>query len=187
MSFFTIIILAIGLSVDSFAASISTGVCMRRIRLSESLKVATFMAFFQGGLPIIGWLIGRGFQKTISSYDHWVAFILLLIIGGKMIYESISEKEDDTTCFCPSNTLMLMGIALATSIDALVVGVGIGLLDNLIWVPALIIGITTFLFSFSGIYVGHHLGHRINFKLEIVGGLVLIGLGIKILIEHTMV
>ncbi|PLX23858.1 MAG: hypothetical protein C0599_03320 [Salinivirgaceae bacterium] len=185
MTFLAILILAIGLSIDSLAASISTGVCMRKIRIADSLKVALFMALFQGVLPVIGWFVGKGFQNIIAAYDHWVAFVLLSAIGGKMIYEGFSKKEDQS-CFCPSQNLVLAGMALATSIDALIVGIGIGLLGETIWIPAIIIGIITFAFSFSGIYIGHHLGHKLNIKLELIGGLVLIGLGIKILLEHTL-
>lgn len=186
MSFLAILILAIGLSVDSLAASVSTGVCLKKVRLADGLKVAIYMAVFQGTLPIVGWFIGNGFKNVIVAYDHWVAFILLLAIGGKMLYEGITKKENEESCFCPSQHLMLAGMALATSIDALIVGIGIGLLGDTIWIPAIIIGITTFVFSISGIYVGHHIGHKLNFKLEIIGGLVLIGLGIKILLEHTI-
>lgn len=186
MSLLSIFILAAGLSVDSLAASVSTGVCMKRVRTFDSFKIALFMAVFQGGMPIIGWLIGQSFQKLITDYDHWIAFILLLAIGSKMIYEGLKNGKNEEAYFCPSQLFMLAGMALATSIDALIVGVGIGLLGNAIWIPALVIGIVTFLFSLSGVYIGHNLGHRINFRLEVVGGLVLIGLGIKILIEHTL-
>ncbi|HKK60805.1 MAG TPA: manganese efflux pump MntP family protein [Salinivirga sp.] len=185
MSLISIFILAAGLSVDSMAASISTGVCMKKVRAYESVKVALYMAVFQGSLPIVGWYIGQGFKHIISSYDHWIAFILLLAIGTKMIFEGL-KKEEQNNCFCPSRPIILAGMALATSIDALIVGVGIGLLGNTIWLPAIIIGIITFIFSISGIYLGHHLGHRLNIKLELIGGLVLIGLGIKILVEHTL-
>lgn len=186
MTFLAILILAVGLSVDSLAASVSTGVCMKKVKIADGLKVGLFMAVFQGGLPVIGWFVGKGFQTIIAVYDHWVAFVLLSAIGGKMIYESFSKKEDNDSCFCPSRNLMLAGMALATSIDALIVGIGIGLLGETIWFPALIIGVTTFVFSISGIYIGHHLGHKMNLKLELIGGFVLIGLGIKILIEHSI-
>jgi putative Mn2+ efflux pump MntP len=186
MTFFAIIILAVGLSVDSFAASVSTGICLKKVKITDSLKVAIYMAIFQGTFPIFGWLIGKGFHQIIMDYDHWIAFILLSSIGGKMIYEGLSKKDIQNSCFCPSNHLLLAGMAFATSIDALIVGVGIGILGDSIWLPATIIGITTFIFSITGIYLGHHLGHKLNIKLEVVGGLVLTGLGIKILFEHTI-
>lgn len=182
MSFF-IFFLAVALSIDSLVASISTGVCMQKIRIYDILKVAMFMAVFQGGLPVLGWLAGKEFTNLIANYAYWVASILFFIIGGKMIYEGVKNDEENCSCLCPSNTFMLSCIALATSIDAFVVGVGFGFLGNSIWIPSLIIGITTFLFSITGIFIGHHLGHKTNINLETVGGFVFIGLGIKILLS----
>jgi len=184
MSFIAMLIIAVGLSVDSMAAGISTGVCMKRISIFDGVKVAFVFAFFQGGLPILGWFAGNSFKDIIADYDHWVAFVLLLGIGAKMLYEGIGKNDDKG--ICSNNFLLLVGIGLATSIDALIVGVGIGLLGHSIWLPAVVIGATTFLLSLSGIYFGHHVGHRINLRLEMIGGVVLIGLGIKILVEHTV-
>lgn len=142
------------------------------------------MAVFQGVMPLLGWLAGNTFENSIKGVDHWVAFILLTIIGGKMIYEGIKNKGNEGNCFCPSNNTVLAGMALATSIDALIVGIGFGLLDVPILQPVLIIGSITFLFSASGVWIGHKIGNRFNSGLEIAGGLILIGLGLKILIEH---
>ncbi len=143
------------------------------------------MAVFQGGLPLVGWLVGSTFRSVIESYDHWIAFVLLLIIGGKLIYEGIIDKGEQNSKINPTNNLMLAGMALATSIDALIVGVGFGLIDVNIWMAMLVIALATFLFSVVGVYLGRKIGTRINKGIDIFGGLVLIGLGLKILLEHT--
>lgn len=184
MNLISIILIGIGLSIDSLVASITTGVCMAKIKFSNILKIALFMAVFQATMPLLGWLAGNTFESSIKEVDHWVAFILLAIIGGKMIYEGIKNKGSEGKCFCPSNNILLAGMALATSIDALIVGIGFGFLDVQILQPVLIIGGITLLFSASGVWIGHKIGNRFNSGLEIAGGIILIGLGIKILIEH---
>jgi putative Mn2+ efflux pump MntP len=183
MGLLSLFLISVGLSVDSFAASVTTGICIKKLTWKHVFKIAFFMAVFQGGAPVIGWLIGKGFSRYIESYDHWVAFFLLLIIGLKMIYDSL-QKDDEEKCFCPSKNFILAGMALATSIDALILGVGLGVLKIKMWIPVLLIGVTTFVFSASGVIMGNKLGHKLNVNLLLIGGLVLIGLGSKILIEH---
>jgi putative Mn2+ efflux pump MntP len=185
MNITTFIILGAGLSVDSLAASIPTGACAIRIRLSEILKVGVSISVFQGSMPLFGWFIGSSFKSMVEAYDHWIALLLLGVIGGKLIYDGVNEKNDDASCLCPSNHLLLLGMALATSIDALVVGIGFCILSLNIWLAALIIGVTTFLFSITGVLLGITIGERINKGIEVIGGLVLIGLGIKIFLSHT--
>ncbi|MCW3807098.1 manganese efflux pump MntP [Plebeiibacterium marinum] len=184
MNILSLIIVGIGLSIDSLAASISTGACCKKLLKRHVIKVAAFMAIFQGGLPYIGWLIGTGFKRLIEDYDHWVAFILLFLIGAKLIYEGLSKHEEGCSNFNPTNNLLLAGMAIATSIDALVVGIGFGVIKINIYQAMLIIGITTFIFSTVGVYLGKKIGTKINSGIEIFGGLVLIGIGVKILIEH---
>ncbi len=142
------------------------------------------MAFFQALMPLIGWLAGSSFQHYIESFDHWVAFILLLAIGSKMIYEGVKHKNKEKKSFFPASNLMLTGMAIATSIDALIVGIGFGLLEVSIIIPVLIIGGLTFLFSASGVLLGNKIGIRYNSGLEIFGGIILAGLGINILVDH---
>ena len=142
------------------------------------------MAFFQALTPLIGWIAGSSFQHYIESFDHWVAFLLLLAIGGKMIYEGVKHKDKEKKSFSPTTNLMLIGMAIATSIDALIVGIGFGLLEVSIIIPILIIGGLTFLFSASGVMLGNKIGIRYNSGLEIFGGIILAGLGIKILVDH---
>ncbi len=183
MNLLSLTLFGVGLSIDSLAASIATGACSKQIKLKHVLKVAAFMAFFQGTMPLIGWLIGLSFRKIIEDYDHWVAFILLLGIGGKLIYDgvknSIKQVETNST-----KNMLLAGMALATSIDAMILGIGFGLIKTNIWLAMIIIGFTTFMFSSAGVFLGEKLGNKINKGIEIFGGLVLIGLGLKILLEH---
>lgn len=183
MDFVSILVIAIALSMDSFCASISTGACMQKPSKWLYLKVGLYMAFFQGGMPVIGWLAGHGFKKYIEDFDHWIAFGLLAAIGLKMIYESIKNNNGDR-CFCPSRTQVLISLALATSIDALIVGIGFGIINAPLLKSVLVIGGTTFIFSVAGVFIGHKLGSRIKVKLEIPAGIVLILLGTKILFEH---
>lgn len=183
MNLLSLTLIGVGLSIDSLAASITTGACSKNIRLKHVLKVAAFMAFFQGLMPLVGWLIGSTFKSIIEDYDHWVAFILLLGIGGKLIYDGIKNSAEEVKAN-PTKNMLLAGMALATSIDAMILGIGFGLIEINIWLAMLIIGSTTFLFSSVGVFVGEKLGNKINKGIEIFGGIVLIGLGLKILLEH---
>jgi len=183
MDMFTILFIAVGLAMDSFAVSITSGIAMKKLRINSALKIAVFFGLFQAGMPIIGWLAGLSLREFISGIDHWIAFGLLSLIGCKMIYESIrkepGEKEIDRL-----NAYVLLVLSVATSIDALAVGLSFAFLKVSIATPIIIIGIVTFLLSFLGVFVGNRLGHFFERKIEIVGGLVLIGIGIKILVEH---
>ncbi len=186
MSLVEIFLLAVGLCMDSFAVSLTAGVLLKPFKASRILKIATFMAVFQGGMPVIGWLLGVGFQSYIESYDHWIAFALLLFLGGKMIYEGFPRRgeEEQPCCFDPANTRTLIGLSIATSIDALAVGIMFAISSIEILSPALIIGLVTFAASFIGVHVGHRFGRRIHNYAEVLGGVILIGIGTKILIEH---
>lgn len=183
MDIISLLLIAIGLSVDSFAASITTGACTKKVKLSYALKVALFMALFQGIMPLGGWLIGNSFKDLIQEYDHWIAFILLIAIGSKMIYEGIAGNKNKPK-FKHSENLKLVSIAFATSIDALIIGITFGLIDVNIWLAMIIIGLTTLIFSLTGVLIGKKIRKIFNKKIEIIGGLVLILLGTKILIEH---
>ena len=184
MDLLFLILIGIGLSIDSLAVSVTTGAYTKDIKLKYVLKTALFMAIFQGAMPLIGWLIGSSFKNVVESYDHWIAFILLLVIGVKLIYDGLTESSEDKSRLDMTKNTVLAGMALATSIDALIIGIGFGFIDINIWLAIFIIGVTTFLFSFFGVYIGEKIGNKINTGIEVVGGLVLIGLGVKILIEH---
>lgn len=184
MNLLTLILVGVGLSIDSLAASITTGACAKNVKIRHVFKIAAFMALFQGTMPLIGWFIGSSFKSIIEHYDHWVAFVLLLGIGGKLIYDGIKNSGQINTKTDTTNNFLLAGMALATSIDALILGIGFGLININIWLAMLIIGTTTFVFSSVGVVIGEKLGNKINKGIEIFGGLVLIGLGVKILMEH---
>ena len=183
MEIFTLLLIGIGLSFDSFAASITSGVAKNKIRFWQATKIAFFLAFFQALMPVIGWLIGRKILHLIQSVDHWIAFGLLSILGIKMIWESLTKEESNKN-FDPLNLYVLLGMSLATSIDACIVGISFGFLQINIILAVFKIGTVTFIISMLGILFGKKTGSRFGKKMEIVGGIILIGIGTKILIEH---
>ena len=186
MDFITLLIIAIGLSFDTFAVSVSTGLTICEIRLWQAVRVAIVLAIFQAAMPLIGWILGTQVASYINEYDHWIAFGLLTILGGKMIYESFKEKEEEKK-FNPLKLTVLIGMAIATSIDALVVGVSFAFFKDLnIYWTILIIGAVTFLVAMIGMLFGKKVGNRFGTKMEIIGGLILIGIGLKILISHVI-
>ena len=179
----TLLLIAGGLAMDAFAVSVASGIVIRNLRLHHALRIATAFGLFQAIMPLIGWLAGLALRGFLAGLDHWLAFILLTAIGGKMIYEatrieSIEEKTD------PLNPIALLVLSLATSIDALAVGVTFAMLNIAILTPILVIGSVTFAVCLVGVYVGNMVGHFFEKKIEIAGGLVLIGIGVKILIDH---
>lgn len=183
MDITTVLIIAVGLAMDAFAVSISSGLAIKKIRIGHAFRIAFFFGAFQALMPVVGWLAGLGLKDFISAVDHWIAFALLSFVGGKMIYEStfLDEEKDDKDTL---NIYVLLILSIATSIDALAVGLTLSFLNIDIASPALIIGIVTFLLSFLGVYIGGRFGHFFESKIEIAGGIILIGIGIKILVEH---
>lgn len=186
MSLFSVFMIALGLSVDGLAVSVSSGVCMRNSRFLTGLKLATVMGLFHLIMPVIGWFAGTEFKPLIQAYDHWVAFGLLAFIGSKMLFEVFRSKKQEPGINLHNN-MMIFGLSLATSIDALIVGVSFGLLDVPVFIPVLIIGFTMFVVSLLGCWLGRKIGSRFNKGFEAFGGLVLIALGLKIFLEHTMI
>ncbi|MBN2400079.1 MAG: manganese efflux pump [Candidatus Aminicenantes bacterium] len=183
MDWVTIFFIALGLSMDATAVALASGCAAREIAWRLALRMAFFFGFFQMLMPVLGWLAGLGFKKAIASFDHWLAFGLLLLIGLKMIREAYRSDP----CRSRNNLTslpVLLGLAVATSIDALAVGLSFSLLAVDIIVPVLIIGIVTFILSFLGVLAGHKFGALIAGKVEILGGLILIAIGCKILLEH---
>ena len=173
--------IAIGLAMDSLAVSISGGIVMRPFCMRQSLRLALTMGIFQGGMTLLGWGLGVSFSSYITAFDHWIAFVLLGFLGGKMIYESFEEEETTISSFS-TKTLITLGVA--TSIDALAVGVTFAFLGvNIVWAVSLI-GVITFILSAVGVKVGSVFGFKYKSKAEILGGAVLILMGIKILLEH---
>lgn len=183
MNYFTIFIIGLGLMFDTFAVSVSAGISKPRIRFIEALKVASIFAFAQGFLPFVGWLIGKQVAHFMQDYDHWVAFVLLAFIGGKMIIEAFKNEDDAKPLdFDKIATLIVLGIA--TSIDALTVGFSFALIDYNIYVSSLTFGIQTGFTAMVGMLIGKKVGNKLGRRSEIIGGLILIGIGIKILVEH---
>lgn len=183
MELVSIFLIALGLSVDSFAASVCSGLAIKKIRFLQAVKIAFLLALFQGGMPVIGWFIGWEINELIKDFDHWIAFILLAGLGSKMIYESLSNNEEDSS-FNPLKLTVLIGISVATSIDALVIGFSMALIDVIIWWPAVIIGVVTFIASMLGMLLGKKIGSQTSKRFEVLGGIVLILIGLRILIEH---
>lgn len=185
MDLVEIILIAIGLSMDSLAVSIASGISIKFFKLKNVTKIALYLAFFQGIMPLIGWSAGIGFKHYITAFDHWIAFGLLLFLGIKMIIDGYKDIDDKTNCN-PLKMAVLLGLSVATSIDALVVGVSFAFLDVSIISPVFIIGLITFIVSFVGVLFGIRFGKKFNLKIELIGGIILIGIGTKILIEHTL-
>lgn len=185
MYFIEIILLAIGLSMDSLAASVTTGSVIKDFKACHVFRIASIMAVFQAGMTLIGYYAGISFATYICSFDHWIAFFLLLYIGGKMVYEDLKGNEDQEEC--KNNPLCnktICGLAIATSIDALAVGISLALISSEIMLQATTIGLVTFAFSAFGVYFGGKFGRRVNLRFELTGGLILVIIGFKILIEH---
>jgi putative Mn2+ efflux pump MntP len=184
MSFLTIVIIAVGLAMDAFAVSISNSCSLQRMKLGDAINMSLFFGVFQGVMPVIGWFAGATVKDQIESIAHWVAFVLLVAIGVKMIYESFQMNEEEDRCSLSIKILILLSIA--TSIDALAVGISLSCLQIDIIFPALMIGIITFGFSMFGVYLGKKFGHLFESKIEVLGGIILILIGLKILLEHTI-
>lgn len=181
MGVWEILILAAGLSMDAFAVSVCKGLSVKRLKPRHCVITGLYFGGFQAGMPLLGWLLGKQFETLIKSVDHWIAFALLCIIGANMIRESFGDPDELNALFSPRAMLPL---AVATSIDALAVGVTFAFLDVDILSSVLMIGCTTFLFSAAGVKIGHSFGTKFKSKAELLGGIVLIAIGIKILIEH---
>ena len=184
MGFFELFLIGIGLSMDAFAVAICKGLGMERINKRDALLLALFFGGFQALMPLTGYLLGSRFASYIERWDHWIAFVLLALIGGNMIRESREQEEEETKHCGSIRYRELFTLAVATSIDALAVGVTFAFLQVNI-VPAItIIGCTTFVISIAGVYVGNVFGSRYKSRAELTGGVILILIGLKILLEH---
>ena len=176
-------ILAVGLSMDAFAVSICKGLSMRKLSFKNMCIVGLWFGGFQAAMPALGYLLGSAFASVVNAVSHWIAFALLAIIGINMIRESFSEEEDDTDGSLAFKTMLVM--AIATSIDALAVGVGFAMLDDVNIIAAVsFIGCVTFILSAAGVKVGNVFGTKYKSRAELSGGIILIALGIKIVLEH---
>ena len=185
MDYFTIIAIALGLSFDTFAVSLSYGVVRNGVLFRQATVVAIVLALFQGGLTVAGYFLGSFISEFLKATDHWIALALLGFLGVKMIIEGLKKHKDEEVRDL-NKTLVLITIALGTSIDAFAVGISFALLSVAIWQAGFIIGTVTFFASMTAIRIGKSAGERLGNKVEIIGGLILIAIGIKIVIEHLM-
>lgn len=183
MSFLDIFLIGVALSMDAFAVSVCKGLSVKRAGVKHVLTVGVYFGGFQALMPLLGFLLGYKFESFITNIDHWIAFVLLAIIGGNMIREALGKDEDDKENDDFSFKAMLP-LAVATSIDALAVGISFAFLGVDIVTAALLIGATTFVLSGAGIFVGNIFGSKYKSKAELAGGIVLILIGAKILLEH---
>lgn len=190
MTILDILLIAVALAMDCFTVSMVSGVMTRKMFWGRNLRMAFLFGFFQAAMPFIGWIAIHYFQSSVEAYDHWIAFGLLLLIGGKMILDAF--KEEDEATFNPLNLGTQLTLAIATSIDALAVGIsfscsGYGTVQSLI-LPLAVIGLVSFFFSIAGLLLGVRFGGAVarRFKPEIIGGVILIAIGVKILLEHLL-
>ena len=182
MTLTELVIIAIGLSMDAFAVSIGKGLSLRSVRLRDYLLAGLWFGGFQALMPLVGYACGVSFAEAVASIDHWIAFVLLAIIGGKMVRDALAGEEESSDADFSVRTMFLL--AVATSIDALAVGVSFAFLHVDLTRSVITIGLTTALFSAAGVQIGHLFGNRWRSHAELLGGVVLISMGLKILVEH---
>lgn len=181
-----LVLIGVGLSMDAFAVALCKGLSMRRVNYAHAAVIALFFGVFQAVMPLIGWVLGTQFARYITSVDHWIAFALLGYIGGKMIWDALHEAPETAPCAGEGRLDLkeLLMLAVATSIDALAVGITFAFLQVSILPAVATIGLITFSLSFAGVVVGNRFGTRFQKKAEIAGGVVLVLIGLKILLEH---
>lgn len=182
MSFIEVLLIGIGLSMDAFSVSICKGLTTKKFSWKMALTCGLWFGFFQALMPLIGYFLGAQFEEYITSVDHWIAFGLLFLIGANMIREALSKKEESSDSSLDFKTMLLL--AIATSIDALAVGISFACIQVKIWSSVLIIGLTTFAFSVLGVKIGNVFGSKFEKSAGVIGGIILILIGLKILLEH---
>jgi putative Mn2+ efflux pump MntP len=185
VSFWPLVLIAVGVSADAFAVALGKGLHMRQFNYRNGLIIALTFGVFQAAMPLLGYFLGTRFAEYIRDYDHWLAFALLAGVGGKMLWEAFSASEDDAKDEDSINVRELLVLAIATSIDALAVGISFAFLPDVPIVAAVaLIGIITLVISFAGVVLGHRVGNRLGKPAEIAGGVILILIGLNILFEH---
>jgi len=185
MDYFTITAIALGLSFDTFAVSLSYGVLQSKIFFRQAARIAIIFALFQGGLTVAGFFLGSIISESLKASDHWIALCLLSFLGAKMVIDGF-KKGEGKVAKDYSKSMVIITIAIGTSIDAFAVGVSLAFLEVKIWLSGLVIGAVTFLASMTAIRIGKSAGERLGNKVEIVGGLILIAIGLKIFFEHIL-
>jgi len=185
MSFIEILLIAVGLAMDAFAVSLGAGTTGRSRGRRAAFRLSFHFGLFQAVMPAVGWLLGRGIVSRIAVFDHWAAFALLALVAFRMIRSGLGDGDDDSGDD-PSRGASLVMLSVATSIDALAVGLGLAFLDVEIWYPCVVIGIVTAALSLCGLRLGSRLGDRFGKRIEIAGGVILLGIGAKILCDHLL-
>lgn len=186
MSLTTLFGIALALAMDAFAVSLAAGVTLERITGRHLFRFGFHFGLFQGMMPVIGWLAGISVQRWIADYDHWIAFGLLAFVGIKMIREAFEKEDDEAEASDPTRGLTLVMLSVATSIDALAVGLSLGMLGVDVWLPAAVIGLVCGALTVAGMLLGGRIGRMWGKRVEVLGGLVLCAIGLKILLEHTL-
>jgi len=187
MDFLNLTALAVALAMDAFAVALGVGVSVSPLTGRHFFRLGFHFGLFQALMPIIGWLAGRSVQQYIVDYDHWVAFALLAAIGGHMIYEACQPDDQDTPAGDPTRGMKLVLLAIATSIDALAVGLSLAVIGTSVWFPALVIGLVAGAFTIVGMLLGRRIGDAWGPRVEVAGGLILILIGVRIVVEHLFV
>lgn len=184
MDALTLLGIAVGLAMDAFAVAVATGVVLGDVSGRQTFRLSFHFGLFQFLMPLVGWQAGLSVVEYLGGFDHWLAFGLLAVIGGKMIFESFRGEEAERPASDPTRGVSLVLLSVATSLDALAVGLSLGVLRTRIWVPAVVIGLVAGGLTAAGMHLGRPLGIRFGRKMEIAGGLVLVGIGFKILLGH---
>jgi manganese efflux pump family protein len=182
MTITVLIFLAIALAMDAFAVSVTNGISIKKIKIRHAITIGLFFGVFQAVMPVVGWLLGGFFTIFLSNFAHWIAFFILLIIGGKMIYESLQSRKENSEIETSFKIFTILILAIATSIDAFAVGISFSFLQIEILFAVIVIGIVTFVLSFIGVMIGKKLGNLFGKCMEILGGVILIFIGVKILL-----
>ncbi len=186
MDFIALAGIAIALAMDAFAVALAAGLTLPKLTKRHLFRFGFHFGLFQALMPILGWLAGISVREKIEAYDHWIAFTLLFLVGAKMLKDAFSDETDEETYKDPTRGLSLVMLSIATSIDALAIGLSLAVLGVTIWTPALVIGLTASILTLIGMLLGRRLGQAWGTRVEVFGGLLLIAIGSKILIEHTL-
>lgn len=184
MDFWGLFLIAVGVSMDAFAVSVCKGLSVRNVKVSHAGLAALWFGGFQALMPLLGYFLGVSFADFVVSVDHWIAFVLLILIGGKMIKDSF-QKEETCTADPDFSVGTMLAMAVATSIDALAIGISFAFLKVNIWTAIVLIGMTTALLSAAGVFIGNLFGNRFKSRAELTGGVILAVMGVKILLDHT--
>jgi putative Mn2+ efflux pump MntP len=187
MDALSLIALAVALAMDAFAVALAAGVILQPLRFRPCFRLAFHFGLFQAMMPVIGWLAGLTIRSFVAAWSHWIAFLLLVFIGGQMIHQALSGEEGENRSADPSRGLTLLALSVATSIDALAVGLSLAMLEVAIWMPALVIGVVACAFTVLGLFLGARAGKRWGKWVEMAGGLILIGIGLKIVLDALFV